>query len=59
MHAFKEKLLHFTSLLEVPRLSEYDFGEESIPKIIKHTSHKSHPVILSPEQLEDSLKSRI
>jgi alcohol dehydrogenase class IV len=59
LQAFKEKLLHITSLLEVPRLSKYGFTEEMIPKIIQHTSHKSHPVKLTGEQLEDTLKSRI
>jgi alcohol dehydrogenase class IV len=59
LQAFKEKLLHITSLLELPRLSEYGFTEELIPKIIEHTSHKSHPVKLTEAQLEDTLKSRI
>jgi len=59
LQAFKEKLLHITGLLEVPRLSDYGFREESIPKIVEHTSHKSHPVKLSAEQLEDTLRSRI
>jgi alcohol dehydrogenase class IV len=59
LQSFKEKLLHITSLLEVPRLSEYGFGEESIPKIVENTSHKSHPVKLTTEQMEASLRSRI
>jgi alcohol dehydrogenase class IV len=57
--SFKEKLIHITGLLEVPRLSKYGFGEDSIPKIIKNTSHKFHPVKLSEKQLIDVLKSRI
>jgi alcohol dehydrogenase class IV len=59
LQSFKEKLLHITSLLEVPRLSAYGFKEESIPKIIAHTSHKFHPVELSEEQMRDSLLSRM
>ena len=59
LQAFKEKLLHITNLLEVPRLSQYGFKEEMIPKIVEHPSHKSHPVKLTGEQLEDALKSRI
>jgi alcohol dehydrogenase class IV len=59
LHAFKEKLYHITSLLEVPRLSAYGFNEESIPKIIENTSHKSHPVKLSVGQMVEALKSRI
>ncbi|MFH0755680.1 MAG: iron-containing alcohol dehydrogenase [Bacteroidota bacterium] len=59
LQAFKEKLLHITSLLEVPRLSEYGFGEDSIPKIVENSSHKSHPVKLTTEQMEASLRSRI
>jgi hypothetical protein len=43
----------------VPRLSAYGFKEESIPKIIAHTSHKFHPVELSEEQMRDSLLSRM
>lgn len=59
LEAFKEKLIHITSLLEIPRLSEFGFKEESISKIVEHTSHKYHPVILSDEQMADVLKSRI
>jgi alcohol dehydrogenase class IV len=59
LQAFKEKLFHITSLLEVPRLSEFGFGEGAIPKVLEHTSHKSHPVQLSEDQLTEILKSRI
>lgn len=59
LQSFKEKLIHITSLLEVPRLSVYGFQEEFIPKIIEHTSHKSHPVSLSDAQMGDALRSRI
>lgn len=59
LQAFKQKLFHITSLLEVPQLSEYGFTEDAIPKIIEHTSHKSHPVKLTEEQLAEILKSRI
>jgi len=59
LQSFKEKLIHITGLLEVPRLSDFGFKEESIPRIIEQTSHKSHPVSLSEVQMEDILKSRI
>ncbi len=59
LQAFKEKLIHITNLLEVPKLSEYGFAEESIRKVLKQTSHKSHPVQLSEEQLRDALISRV
>lgn len=59
LQAFKEKLIHMTKLLEMPHLSEYGFNEESIPKIIGHTSHKQHPCQLSGEQMIDTLKSRL
>lgn len=59
LQSFKEKLIHITSLLEVPRLSEYGFKEEAISRIIELTSHKYHPVSLSDDQLTDILKSRI
>ncbi|MCP4313266.1 MAG: iron-containing alcohol dehydrogenase [Bacteroidetes bacterium] len=59
LQSFNEKLIHITSLLEVPRLSEYGFKEESIPKIIEHTSHKSHPVSMTDLQLKEILLSRI
>lgn len=59
LEAFKEKLIHITNLLEIPTLSEFGFKEESISKIVEHTSHKYHPVTLSDEQLADALKSRI
>jgi alcohol dehydrogenase class IV len=59
LQAFKEKLLHITNLLEVPRLSGFGVGEESIPKIIEQTSHKFHPVKLTPEQMSETLRSRL
>lgn len=59
LNAFKEKLIHITNLLEVPRFSEYGFSEEHIGKVIDDTSHKSHPVKLTREQMEDTIRSRI
>ena len=59
LEAFKEKLIHITNLLEIPRLSEFGFKEDSILKIVEHTSPKYHPVTLSDEQMADVLKSRI
>ena len=59
LQSFKEKLIHITSLLELPRLSEYGFKEESIPKIVELTSHKSHPVTLSDSQMAELLRDRI
>jgi alcohol dehydrogenase class IV len=59
LQAFKEKLIHITNLLEIPRLSEFGFKEASVSKIIKQTSHKLHPVQLTEEQMTDALRSRI
>jgi alcohol dehydrogenase class IV len=59
LHAFKEKLIHISSLLEIPMLSEYGLKEEGIQKVVEHTSHKFHPVVLSETQLTEALKSRI
>lgn len=59
LQSFKEKLIHITGLLEVPRLSEYGFKEEAIPKIVELTSHKSHPVTLSDSQMAELLRSRV
>ncbi len=59
LQAFKDKLIHITNLLEVPRLSEFGFGEESIPKVLDQISYKSHPVKLSEEQLKATLLSRV
>lgn len=59
LHAFKEKLIHMTSLLEMPKLSEYGFNETGIPKVLEHTSHKQHPCQITPEQMTDTLKSRL
>jgi len=59
LHAFKEKLIHMTNLLEVPRLSEFGFTEENIAKVVEHTSHKQHPCQLTEEQMCDALKSRL
>ncbi|MFO7932546.1 MAG: iron-containing alcohol dehydrogenase [Bacteroidales bacterium] len=59
LNAFKDKLIHITNLLEIPRLSEYGFREEHIQKVVEHTSHKFHPVHLTEEQMTDVLRSRI
>jgi alcohol dehydrogenase class IV len=59
LQAFKEKLIHMTSLLEMPRLSDYGFLEDGIVKVIEQTSHKQHPCQLSHEQMFDALKSRL
>jgi len=59
LQAFKEKLIHITNLLEIPRLSEFGFKEESIPKIVENTSHKFHPVTLTEVQMSEILRSRI
>jgi alcohol dehydrogenase class IV len=59
LHAFKEKLIHITTLLEVPMLSEFGLKEEGIQKIVDCTSHKNHPVRLTNDQLINALKSRI
>ena len=59
LQAFKEKLIHITNLLELPRLSDYGFTKESIPKVVEHTSHKQHPVKLTREQMTDALVSRM
>jgi alcohol dehydrogenase class IV len=59
LQAFKEKLIHITSLLEVPLLSEYGLKEEGIQKVLDCTTHKNHPVKLTNDQLIDVLKVRI
>ncbi|MCK4879376.1 MAG: iron-containing alcohol dehydrogenase [Bacteroidales bacterium] len=59
LQAFKEKLIHFTTLLEIPLLSEYGLNEEGVQKVIDCTSHKFHPVTLSNEQMANVLKARI
>jgi len=55
--AFKEKLVHISKVLEIPRLSEYGFGEEGFEKIIKNTSHKQHPVAFTNEELKKIISS--
>lgn len=59
LQAFKEKLIHISSLLEMPLLSVYGLKEEGIQKVVDCTSHKNHPVRLTNEQLVDALKARI
>ncbi len=59
LQAFKEKLIHITTLLEVPLLSEYGLKEEGIQKVVDCTSHKNHPVRLTNDQLINALKARI
>ena len=59
LQGFKEKLIHITDLLDVPLLSEYGLDEEGIQKVVDCTSHKSHPVRLTNEQMSDVLRQRI
>ncbi len=59
LQSFKEKLIHISSLLEIPFLSEYGLKEEGVQKIVEHTSHKFHPVTLTKVQMADALKIRI
>jgi len=59
LQAFKEKLIHITTLLEVPLLSDYGLKEEGIQKIVDCTSHKNHPVKFTNDQLINALKVRI
>ena len=59
LHAFKEKLIHITTLLEVPLLSDYGLKEEGIQKVVDCTSHKYHPVKLTNDQMINALKTRI
>jgi alcohol dehydrogenase class IV len=59
LQAFKEKLMHITSLLEMPLLSEYGLNEEGVQKVLDFTSHKNHPVKLTNEQMVNALMSRI
>ena len=59
LQAFKEKLIHITSLLEMPLLSDYGLKEEGIQKVVDCTSHKYHPVKLTNEQMVNALKVRI
>lgn len=59
LQAFKQKLIHVASLLDMPRLSDYGFNEADIPKVIEHTTHKQHPCQLSDGQMYEALKSRL
>lgn len=59
LQAFKEKLIHITTLLEIPLLSTYGMKEEGIQKVLDCTSHKYHPVRLSEKQMADILRVRI
>jgi len=59
LQAFKEKLIHISSLLEMPLLSEYGLKEEGIQKVVDCTSHKNHPVQLSTEQMVNALRVSI
>jgi alcohol dehydrogenase class IV len=59
LQAFKEKLIHMASLLEMPLLSDYGLDEAGIQKVVDCTSHKNHPVRLTNEQMVSALKVRI
>ena len=59
LQAFKEKLIHITSLLEMPLLSDYGLKKEGIQKVVDCTSHKYHAVKLTNEQMVNALKARI
>ena len=59
LQAFKEKLIHITTLLEVPLLSDYGLKQEGLQKVVDCTSHKNHPVRLTNDQLINALQVRI
>lgn len=57
--AFKEKLEHISSVLELPGLEADKFSDELIGKIIRDTSHKHHPVTFTDEELEIMIRKRL
>lgn len=59
LQAFKEKLSHISTILEIPLLSEYGLTEEGIQKVVDCTTHKYHPVKLSADQMAGALRIRI
>lgn len=59
LQAFKEKLSHISTILEIPLLSEYGLTEEGIQKVVDCTTHKYHPVKLSSDQMAGALRIRI
>jgi alcohol dehydrogenase class IV len=59
LQAFKEKLIHISTILEVPLLSQYGLTEEGIQKVVDCTTHKYHPVKLTRDQMAGALKIRI
>ncbi|PID91813.1 MAG: alcohol dehydrogenase [Bacteroidetes bacterium] len=59
LQSFKDKLIHFTTLLDIPGLDAFGFTEGDIDRVLRHTSHKNHPVELTRAQLEEVLRSRI
>jgi alcohol dehydrogenase class IV len=59
LQAFKEKLIHISTILEVPLLSKYGLTEAGIQKVVDCTTHKYHPVKLTRDQMAGALKIRI
>jgi alcohol dehydrogenase class IV len=59
LQSFKEKLIHITTLLEIPLLSDYGLKEDGIQKVVDCTSHKFHPVRFTEKQMAEVLLARI
>ncbi len=48
-----------TKDLKIPKLTNFNFSEEEIKKIVETTEHKNHPVIFTKEELREIFMNRI
>lgn len=56
---FIDELIRFSSLFEIPPLSDYGMNREDISKIINLSGNKYNPAQLDREELTEMLESRI
>ncbi len=54
-----DKLLEWTKILKIPKLTSFGLNRASIPEIIKRVGQKNNPINLSKVELENILKLSI
>jgi alcohol dehydrogenase class IV len=59
LRAFKEKIEHITSVLEIPPFEHGSLNDSVIAKIVEATSHKHHPVTFSEAEMKEMIVARI
>ena len=56
--AFVDYLFALTDKLKLPKFVSYGVADEDIPQILKKTSCKNNPILLSPLDLKEIFQKR-